>query len=47
MEENSLTKKHQRSQRRMIALLVIIPLLVVLLWALFCFCCILMDVRSH
>ena len=37
MEDNSLANKHKKSQRRIIALLLIIPLLIVLLWALFCF----------
>ncbi len=47
MEDNSLANKHKRLQRRMIVLLVIVPLLVVLLWALFCFCLVLMDIQSH
>ena len=41
---NQIANKHRKSQRRIIALLVIIPLLIVLLWALFCFGLILMNV---
>lgn len=36
-KENKIANKHRKSQRRIIALLVIIPLLIILLWALFCF----------
>ena len=41
--DNQIANKHRKSQRRIIALLIIIPLLIILLWGLFCFGLILMD----